>query len=60
MPPKIASLEANYDPLCPHYEKKVKEVHWRRLDAVNAEYMFICPECKKVIDIGVRKAAWVN
>lgn len=25
-----------------------------------AEYMFICPKCKKVIGVGVRKAAWIN
>jgi len=57
---KLASKEADYDPLCPHCEKRLKEVHWRRLEAVNAEYLFICPSCKKVIGVGVRKAAWIN
>ena len=60
MPPKLASKEANYDPLCPHCEKKISEVYWRQVDAVNAEYMFISPSCKKVIDVGVRKAAWIS
>ena len=60
MSEKLVSKEADYDPLCPHCEKKIDEVHWRRLDAVNAEYMFICPKCKKVIGIGVRKAAWIS
>ncbi len=35
-------------------------VYWRQVEAVNAEYLFICPNCKKVIGIGVRKAAWIN
>ena len=57
---KLASKQADYDPLCPHCERKIDEVHWRQVDAVNAEYLFICPSCKKVIGIGVRKAAWIN
>ena len=57
---KMASKEANYDPLCPHCERRVEEVHWRQLEAVNAEYLFICPKCEKVLGIGVRKAAWIN
>ena len=56
----MAAKEAEYDPLCPHCEKKIDEVHWRKIAAVNAEYLFICPDCKKVIGIGVRKAAWIN
>ena len=60
MPTKLASQQADYEPLCPHCEKKISEVHWRQLEAVNAEYLFICPKCKKVIGIGVRKAAWIN
>ncbi len=60
MPAKLGSTEADYDPLCPHCGEKLHEVHWRKLEAVNAEYLFICPKCKKVIGIGVRKAAWIN
>ena len=60
MTTKIASQEATYDPICPHCEKKITEVHWRMMNAVNAEYLFTCPSCKKVIGIGVRKAAWIN
>ena len=60
MAAKLASKEADYDPLCPHCEKRIEEVHWRQVDAVNAEYLFICPNCKKVLGIGVRKAAWIN
>ncbi len=40
MPAKLASKQADYDPLCPHCEKKLDEVHWRHLEAVNAEDMF--------------------
>jgi len=57
---KVASKEANYNPLCPHCEKTIDEVHWRQIEAVNAEYLFFCPKCKKVLGIGVRKAAWIN
>ena len=57
---KLASEPADYDPLCPHCEERIDEVHWRQIEAVNAEYLFICPNCKKVIGIGVRKAAWIN
>ncbi len=60
MTTKLASQEADYDPICSHCEKPLDEVHWRRIDAVNAEYLFICPKCRKVIGIGVRKAAWIN
>lgn len=57
---KLASHEADYDPRCPHCDNEIKEVHWRMLQAVNAEYLFMCPHCQKVIGIGVRKAAWIN
>ena len=60
MAAKLASKEADYDPLCSPCEKRIEEVHWRQVDAVNAEYLFICPNCKKVLGIGVRKAAWIN
>ncbi|MHC4696518.1 MAG: hypothetical protein ACYTFA_07245 [Planctomycetota bacterium] len=60
MPAKMAAKEAEYDPLCPHCEKKLTEIHWRQVAAVNAEYLFICPKCRKVIGVGVRKAAWIN
>lgn len=60
MASKMASREIEYDPLCPHCEKKLEEIHWRRISAVNAEYLFICPKCKKVMGVGVRKAAWIN
>ncbi len=57
---KLSSKEANYNPLCPHCDKELREVHWRQIQATNAEYVFICPECRKVIGFGVRKAAWIN
>ncbi len=60
MAAKLASKQADYDPLCPHCEKIIEEIHWRQVHAVNAEYLFICPNCKKVLGIGVRKAAWIN
>jgi hypothetical protein len=60
MTTKLASREATYDPICPHCDKPLLEVHWRQVAAVNAEYMFICPNCRKVIGVGVRKAAWIN
>ena len=60
MTTKLASKQADYDPLCPHCSKAIEEIHWRQVDAINAEYLFICPKCKKVIGIGVRKAAWIN
>jgi uncharacterized protein with PIN domain len=60
MTTKIASEEAEYDPRCPHCDEELHEVHWRRIEAVNAEYLFTCPKCRKVLGIGVRKAAWIN
>ena len=60
MATKLASQQADYEPLCPLCAKKISEVHWRQIDAINAEYLFICPKCKKVIGIGVRKAAWIK
>lgn len=60
MPPKLAAQQADYDPICPHCEKPIVEVQWRQIEAVNAEYLFTCPNCRKVIGVGVRKAAWIN
>ena len=60
MPPKLAARQADYDPIRPHCEKTIEEVHWRQVEAVNAEYLFFCPNCKKVFGVGVRKAAWIN
>ena len=45
---KLASKEADYDPLCPHCEERIGEVHWRMVEAVNAEYLFMCPSCRKM------------
>ena len=56
----MASKEAEHDPVCPHCEKPIQEVHWRSIEAVNAEYLFMCPDCRKVLGVGVRKAAWIN
>lgn len=56
MPPKVSSKEADYDPICPHCEKELEEIHWRRIKSFLAsEYLFICPKCKKVIGIGMAK-----
>lgn len=57
---KIASHEATYDPTCPFCEKKIHEVHWRMMDAADAEYMFIGPSRRNVMGIGARNAAWIN
>lgn len=57
---KMASNEAEYDPICPHCEKELKEVHWRQVQAVNAEYLFIGPKCRTVIGVGARKVAWIQ
>jgi hypothetical protein len=52
MATKVESKEADYDPLCPHCEKKIDEVNWRRIKGlVKWEYLFICPSCKKVIGV---------
>lgn len=60
MPPKLAAEQVNYEPICPHCERPIEEIHWRQIEAVNAEYLFICPNCRKVLGFGVRKAAWIN
>ena len=60
MSTKVSSSQATYNPLCPHCEQELEEVHWRQIEAVNAEYLFICPSCRKVIGIGVRKAGWIQ
>ncbi len=52
MATKLASAEADYDPLSPHCEKNLEEVYWKRIKAVlKWEYLFICPKCKKVIGV---------
>ncbi len=53
MATQISSKEVDYDPLCPHCEKELDEIHWRRIKSwmIN-EYMFICPACKKILGIG--------
>ncbi len=53
MAAKLSSKEADYDPLCPHCEKKLDEVAWRRIKSWSThEYVFICPHCKKVLGVG--------
>ena len=53
MAPKLASKEVDYDPLCPHCESKLDEVGWRKIKSWGtAEYVFICPHCKKVLGVG--------
>lgn len=60
MSAKLETQEVDYYPLCPHCESELSDIHWRQLQAVNAEYLFICPNCRKVIGVGVRKSAWIN
>ncbi len=60
MEEKITTREADYDPVCPHCSTEIKEVHWRQMTAMNAEYVFTCPKCRKVLGVGVRKAGWIN
>ena len=60
MAEKLAAEEANYEPICPHCERNIDEVHWRSIQAFHAEYMFMCPHCRKVLGIGVRKSALIN
>ena len=53
MATKVASTEADCDPLCLHCEKKLEEFHWRRIKAfAKWEYLYIFPTCKKVIGVG--------
>ena len=48
----VESKEVDYDPLCPHCEAEITEVHWRKISAWTFdEFVFICPNCKKVIGI---------
>ncbi len=60
MAEKLAAQEVDYEPICPHCERKIDEVHWRSIKAFHAEYMFMCPHCRKVLGIGVRKSALIN
>ncbi len=54
MTTKIASKEADYDPLCPYCEKKLDHVHWRKMKSfMNDEYLVICPKCKKILGVGI-------
>ena len=56
MTERIPSKEADYDPLCPHCEKKLEEVHWGKIKAwANDEYVVICPKCRKVIGVGMAR-----
>ena len=60
MAKKIRTREANYNPVCPHCDSELTEIHWRQMPATNAEYIFNCPDCRKVLGIGVRKAGWMS
>jgi len=60
MAEKIRTKEADYYPVCPHCSKEIKELDWRQMHATNAEYIFTCPKCRKIVGVGVRKAAWLN
>lgn len=60
MSTKMKSTEVDYKPLCPHCEEQIDELHWRPIRAINAEYLYTCPHCPKIIGIGVPQAAWLN
>ncbi|NOX59383.1 MAG: hypothetical protein GXP29_11075 [Planctomycetes bacterium] len=51
---RLASQESIDDPVCPHCDKKLKEIHWRRIEAWCKEYIYICPHCKKVLGTGIQ------
>jgi hypothetical protein len=55
---KVASTKADYDPLCPHCEKPIKEVHWREIKAIlQWEHVFICPLLASDLHIYGREGA---
>ncbi len=54
MAERLASEESKHDPVCPHCEKKIAEMHWRRSQAFHEEYVFMCPHCRKVLGVGIR------
>lgn len=57
MASKIKSKEADYDPLCPHCEEKLDQVHWRRIKSfTQVEYLVICPKCKKILGVGMARS----
>lgn len=52
MPEKLPQKEVDHAPRCPHCEKDIHEVHFRRMRTVSFyEYVYMCPHCHKVIGV---------
>ncbi len=54
MAQKIPQKQVTSAPVCPHCEKEIQDVHWRQMrTALQAEYLYMCPHCRKVLGAGV-------
>ena len=52
---KMTAKEVDYNPKCPHCEKEMREVHWQRIEAFYAEFIYMCPHCQKVLGMGASR-----
>lgn len=54
-------MSDNITPICPFCEKEIKEIVNKQFDksvwAITQKYLYLCPNCKKVIGIG--QSAWM-
>ena len=48
-------------PICPHCEEKIKEIHVRRVEAfLGVRYLYFCSHCRKVLGLSHRKGFWMG
>ena len=51
----------NATPICPHCEKKIREVVARKLGGtLGVRYLYFCRECRKVLGVSHRKGFWMG
>ena len=58
----IETKERNdISPLCPHCERELAEVCYRRLWTVFGKcYIYFCEHCRKTLGVTHRKGLWTN
>lgn len=53
MADKIPQKQVEHLPVCPHCEREIEQLHWRKLESFSHyEYIYMCPHCRKVLGIG--------
>lgn len=57
----INSREVENNPVCPHCEKEIRQVLYKRVQSTfGKSYLYFCDSCKKTLGITQRKGFWMG